>query len=391
MYFNDYKNNLIHTNGDRHSFDAQNIVENTWYDDPNSMVAYFYDYYHDDEPDKNIGLHPENSKTKIPVDIKYNINSYQSMEKDTVDYRIMFKPSYTCSIPYYKEKFENIVHSSFPTGLYLDKKNEKGIWERWLVVAEANVHNNDFPTWSILPCDYKYQWIFKGKKYEMWGVGRSQNSYNAGIWAEYRTERTENQTKFILPYNDISKNIFYKQRMVVSVPLPEPIVWRITKVEGLNSPGVIHYTLYQDMWNNHTDVIELNEDGEVVGMWADFKQDRNLPTNTPMYTEPELNGNYGKITYAGKDPHIKVNGSYKAVTVSYYNSNELLRNQTPGDWSYFIDDTDATDLVKVIEGNNSNTIKIKFLGDEEYLGKVLTIKNTRDNIVAELQLEIVAL
>ena len=29
--------------------------------------------------------------------------------------------------------------------------------------------------------------------------------------------------------------------------------------------------------------------------------------------------------------------------------------------------------------------------DEEYIGKVLTIKNTRDNIVAELQLQIVAL
>lgn len=395
MHFNDYRKVItmdnVHTNGQRHAYESQDIVENTWHDDPASMVVYLYDYYHDDEPDKNIGLHPENSKTKIPVDIKYSVNSYQSMEKDTVDYRIMFKPSYRCNIPYYKEKFEDIVHSSFPTGLYLDKQNEKGVWERWLVVAEANTHNNDFPTWSILPCDYKYQWVIKGKKHEMWGVGRSQNSYNAGIWAEYRTERTENQTKFILPYNDISKTIFYRQRMVVSVPLPEPIVWRITKVEGLNSPGIIHYTLYQDLWNDHTDVIELDEDGKVVGMWADLINEINQPNNTPTLPNPELNGDYAEITYAGRDPHIKVNGSYKAVTVTYYNSKEILKDQTPGDWSYYIDDTDATDLIKVLETDNSNTIKIKFLGDEEYLGKVLTVKNIRNDVVAELQLKIVSL
>lgn len=392
MNFSNYKQSLNgYTNGQQHRADAQSVVENTWYNDPSSMLVYLYDFYHDDEPDKNIGLHPENSKTKIPVDIKYVVNSYQSLEKDTVDYRIMFKPSYRCTVPYYKEKFEDITRSSFPTGLYLDKQNEKGVWERWLVVAEANVHNNDFPTWSILPCDYKYQWVCKGKKYEMWGVGRSQNSYNAGVWAEYRSERTENQTKFILPYNDISKNIFYNQRMVVSVPLPEPIVWRITKVEGLNSPGVIHYTLYQDMWNNHTDIVEYDDDGNVIGMWANLKSDSNLPNNNPILPDPELLGDYAEITFAGKEPHIKVNGSYKAVTITYYNSKEILKDQTPGDWSYYIDDTDVIDLVKVLEGNTPNTIKVKFLGDEEYLGKVLTIKNIRDNIVAELQLQIVAL
>lgn len=180
MNFNDYRQNLtignVYTNGQRHSYEAQDIIEHTWYDDPSSMICYLYDYKHDDQKSTNKGYNPELSKTKIPVEIKYNINSYQSLEKDTVDYRIMFKPSYRCNIPYYKKEFSDIVNSSFPVGLYLDKRNEKGIWEKWLVVAEANTHNNDFPTWSILPCDYKYQWVFKGRKYEMWGVSRSQNS-----------------------------------------------------------------------------------------------------------------------------------------------------------------------------------------------------------------------
>ena len=213
----------------------------------------------------------------------------------------------------------------------------------------------------------------------------------SGVWVDYRFETTENQTKFILPYNDISKNIYYNLRMVVSVPLPEPIVWRISKVEGLNSPGVIHYTLYQDLWNDHTDVIETNEDGKIVGMWADLLHEDNIPTVNPAIPEPESNGNYAEITYAGAKPQIKVNGSYKAVTITYLNSNEVLKDQTPGEWSYWIDDTDASDLVKVLSQESSNTIKVKFIGDEEYLGKVLTVRNTKDNIVAELQLEIISL
>ena len=177
----------------------------------------------------------------------------------------------------------------------------------------------------------------------------------------------------------------------MSVPLPQPIVWRISKVEGLNSPGVIFFTIYQDLWNDHTDVIEKDDDGKIIGMWADLLHEDNIPTINSILPEPELSGNYAEITYSGTKPQIKVNGSYKAVTVTYYNSKEQLKDQTPGDWSYFIDDTDATDLVKVLETDSPNTIKIKFLGDEEYLGKVLTVKNIRDNIVAELQLEIVAL
>lgn len=181
MNFNDYKKSLgvgrTRTNGQRHSYEAQNIIENTWYDDPASMVAYFYDYYHDDQKDLNIGMNPERSKTKIPVDIKYIISAYQSLSKDTVDYRIMFKPSYKCNVPYYKEAFEETCHCEYPLGMYLDIQDEKGVWRKWIVVAEANKYNGDFPNWSILPCTYRYCWVHDGKKYKMWGAPRSQNSY----------------------------------------------------------------------------------------------------------------------------------------------------------------------------------------------------------------------
>lgn len=186
MNFNDYKRILggVNTNGERHSYEAQDIIENTWNDDPASMVAYFYDWDSDDDKSKNRNLHPEKSKTKIPIPIKYIVTSYKSLSKDEVDVSIMFKPSYVCNIPYYKNKFEVPTNSIFPVGLFCDIKDtsgllgNKGVWNRWLVVATADSSNHDFPTYAILPCGYKFQWMSGGKKKEMWGVERSQNSYN---------------------------------------------------------------------------------------------------------------------------------------------------------------------------------------------------------------------
>lgn len=188
MNFSDYKRNLTsngpNTNGQRHSYEAQDIIEATWDDDPASMIAYFYDWDHDDEKDKNRNLNPEKSKTKIPIPIKYIVTSYKSLSKDEVDISIMFQPSYVCNIPYYNDKFIKTTNSVFPTGLFCDIKDtggllgNKGSWNRWLVVMTADSVNHDFPTWAILPCGYKFQWMNGRKKMEMWGVERSQNSYN---------------------------------------------------------------------------------------------------------------------------------------------------------------------------------------------------------------------
>lgn len=194
-----------------------------------------------------------------------------------------------------------------------------------------------------------------------------------------------------MPYNEITKTFFYNSRTIISTDLPEPLAWRTSKVEPFAHRGNILYTLKQDVYDAHHDYVERDEDNNIVGMWADYFKETNLPANNLIMPEPELNGNYAEISYTGAEPHIKVNGSYKKLTLTYLNSGEILKDQTPGDWSYWIDDTEVTDLVKVLETENPNTIKIKFLGDEEYLDKFLTIKNVRNNIVAELQLQIVAL
>ena len=151
------------------------------------------------------------------------------------------------------------------------------------------------------------------------------------------------------------------------------------------------FTFAQDVFDQNHDYIERDENGKLLGMWANYYKESNLPSEDTTTPSSVDYGTYAEITYAGTKPHIKVNGSYKKIILTYYNSNEILKDQTPGEWSYWIDDVNVGELIKVIESDSPNIIKIKFLGDENYLGKVLTIKNIRDDIVGTLQLQIVSL
>ena len=157
---------------------ADTIIESTWYEDLATRTCYLYDFYHDDEPLKLNDLHPEGTE-KIPVDLKYIVNGSQTFAKDAVTYRIMFKPSEEGRdelVPYYKESFIDNYSARFPVGLYIDIEDSNGKYNRWLVVDKANVNDPQFPTYEILRCDYLFQYIYQGKKYQVPGVLRSQNS-----------------------------------------------------------------------------------------------------------------------------------------------------------------------------------------------------------------------
>lgn len=171
-------NGGFRTNGDVRKYQSDQIMEYTFDEDLQTKIVYLYDYFHDDEPDVAFDLHPENSKTKIPVEAKYVQNSYHTLDKDAVDFHLQFKPSFNCYeiVPYYYDMFTKIYNSPEVVGLYCDVPDNKGRYQRWLIVDKGFGDALQFDTWSILRCDYQYRWIRDNKKYKMWGVSRSQNS-----------------------------------------------------------------------------------------------------------------------------------------------------------------------------------------------------------------------
>ena len=173
------------TIGEVHKIESDKIMEYTWNNDIDSKIAYFYTQDRDEEFNVRSDLHPDRTH-KIPIEIKFFEMEYNSLSKDEVAYHIMFKPSFNYKdvVHYYDEEFKNNLNASFPIGLYCDIPDSFGKYNRWLVVGQYREYSNQFPTWLVLPCDHKLQWIYRGKKLESWCVLRSQSSYNAGLWTD---------------------------------------------------------------------------------------------------------------------------------------------------------------------------------------------------------------
>lgn len=377
------------------------LMEVTWDGDIQSKVCYLYDFYHDDEPGKLRNLHPENSKTKTPVDAKYIVSSYQTMDKDQVTYHLQFKPSHKCCVYYYDEVFGDKYDCIYPLGLFVDIPDNDDIYHRWLIVEKADYYAPQFSTYQILPCDYVFQWIFNGKKYEVPGVLRSQNSYNSGLWTDYKMTSIEDQQKFLVPLNEITENLWYNQRMIIDAKVStQPRAWEISKVNRISPNGLVRVTLAQDNFDQHHDYIERDSNNKIIGMWADY-YNTVVSEEDPFIKHANY---YSSITYSGVKPQIKLGGSYKKFTVNFYEnggSDEI--DFKKGEWKFFIKVgeeieggyIDASSVIQVLTESSDlkeNQIKVKFTGDSSFIGQILLISYIdENNIKSFIEMEIVGL
>lgn len=187
--------------------------------------------------------------------------------------------------------------------------------------------------------------------------------------------------------NDISATIFYNQRMIISAPISEPVCWRITKVEDVSPKGVRRLTFAQDKWDQQHDYVEKDENGDVIGMWADYFQSAINPDNIFDSTTALFSSITSRITAPG-NPQIKV-GSYKTFTLTFYEDDSPVDHEV-GEWSFTIDGIDASDLL-TLSYPAPNKVKAKFNGGDEYIGKILHVINTSGEIVSAFDVEIIAL
>lgn len=383
------------TIGQVHKYESDLIMEATWYNDIASRTVYLYDQAHDEEFDLKDDLHPSKTR-KIPVEAKVFEMEYNSLAKDEVAYHLMFKPSYVCNVPYYKDLFASPLGAHFPIGLYCDVPDSNGDYHRWLIVEQYREYANQFPTYLILPVNHKMQWVYKKKKYESWCVVRNQNSYNSGEWAADKTRTVQNQVLAWFSFNDKTQTLFYNQRVAISQVRDIPIVWRCSKINDTSTPGIIKTGYTQQLWDEHTDYVERDDEGNVVGIWADWYSPENPLDPTPIDDKPETNI-YSLITCSGTKAELKVKGGYKKFTCTFYRDDEVTTFDTDGAWAYTIDGSDATPLLNIqtpatVPGMPDNQVKLKFIGGDDYLSSVLTIEyKTTSGISSSLDVAITSL
>ena len=372
---------------------SDKIMDATFPQDIQYQVAYFFDYYHT-TPENRLrleGFDPELDTNPTPIDVKFIAHTKKTYEKDEVTMHIQFRPGHECAVDYYDEVFGKRYNARYPVGLYVWLQGEDGIYRRWLVVATADRDENQFPTWEVLRCDEVFRWIKDGKYYEFPGVSRSQNSYNSGLWIDYKFQQPEDQTKFALPLNRDTEHLYYNTYLVIDANvLTEPRVWQISKVNRSNSKGIAIYTCTQELANQHTLKADYDNDGNVVAWWADWNDGQIAPVPAVPIND-ESTTIIGKISCSGKQ-QIKIGGSAKTFTLTYYDEEGNISDYTPGYWALWIDNVRVPNaIVEYIEMDDSHKLKFKFLGDDSYIGKILKIKNTSGEVTAELDVEIIAL
>ena len=196
LSFDDYKKKAskIGTIGQQLKQMSDEVMQETFDNDPQSKLCYLYDYYHDDQADMEYGYNPALSETKIPVKLKFIVKTYKSMAKDDPEYHIMFEPdawnSMSCKPDWFIKNQER-VSIKFPISLYVDIPDDRGVYYRWIICYHEVA--NQFPKFGVLRCNYRFQWIeddgvYRHKR-QVWGIEATQNSYTSCGTAMYNTAR----------------------------------------------------------------------------------------------------------------------------------------------------------------------------------------------------------
>ena len=401
------KNNGAKTIGQIYKEQSDFLMEKTFWNDPQSKVCYIYDYFHDDQPDKNVGMTYENT-TKTKIDVKFIVKTYQSIDKDQVEYYIQFKPSQKTrfeegdELYYFETDYKRKYGvQDFPIGMMIDIPDDTGLYHKWLICSKEPA--NQFVKYLVLPCNYFLHWVENDGqnryKRSMWVVLRNQNSYTIGTYTDRYFTRPDNQQKLWVSLNSITENFWYNDeenktmRLVVSAPTKNVLIWSVTKIENAQPIGIQKLTLYQTQWNEHTD--NWADDG--YGNYVPYANyyDSNIEPTDPDIPSPTPSTIYGKITASTST--IKVGGSYKTLTLKLYDvdDNEVTDNYSSAtfDWTCYIkgnETDDLSDKVTWLNGSLFNQKKIKFADDRSYLNKILVIKCVVDGIETVEEFELVS-
>ena len=393
------KNNGAKTIGQIYKEQSDWAMEQTFENDIATKTCYIYDHFHDDFFTDEHGItrslaegmtYENTNKTKI--DAKFIVKSYQSMDKDQVEYYLMFRPSQPVrfnegdDLYYYETDFRKRYGATFPIGLFVDVPDDRGIYHKWIVCR--NEPANQFPKYLILPVNYELTWIEKSNdkriKRRMWCCLRQQNSYTIGTYTDRYFTHTDNQDKIWLPMNSITEKFWYtsedskNMRVVVSALTEHPTVWTVTKVENSMPFGIQKLTIYTAFWNEHTDYVNL-ETGE---MYADYFDSEIVPTDPSTKPTPSPVTNI-LATITSSASTIKVGGSYRTLNIKLSNDSGEDVTDTFGDsksnfdWHFEIDDEEYKGIIR--NDLSFCQMKIKFPDDYDYVGKILTIYCTITN------------
>lgn len=291
-----------------------------------------------------------------PIDAKYLIHTYTTINADNVDYFIQFRPT------------EHGKNPNIRVGALIFVPDDLGVYNLWMIVQRDD--RPQFPQFYILKCNLLLKWLveekdwpmFEGKHVDVgtifsWAVQRTQSSYNSGVWTDYVSTRTENQLKAIVSTNSDTNTIVYNERFVISENPLRRVSWEVSKCETTTTFGLTKLTFTQELEHDDIDNVswinlESNNFSDTqTGIDYDFYKAREND-NSAHESNMSSKTDSSMIYYSGVRPVMKIGGSYKTFTAGLVKYGNVVQNRPYWKIEYYNSD----DLVC--------TIKFTYVNDE---------------------------
>ena len=172
----------------------------------------------------------------------------------------------------------------------------------------------------------------------------------------------------------------------------EPYVYIITKVDNTSPKGIIAFTVKQDRFEPDHDFVGLDPLSENYGdMYADYYSSDIEPGHDekqPSYRLVIHSSNYNVRLGTSKVLTAKIYDAYDNEIIDRYPSIKCI-------WNFNINDGDNKLIVVDDEygskPGNEFKCKFKFNGDEKYIDKNIYVTCQFDEMIADAQLDIIAL
>lgn len=329
------------------------VIEQTWDRDPNYRQVYVVRVNH--------GL-PEVTDKHELIDVKFNVETYQTIASD--------EPAYLLQFRHGAEK----LNPDIAIGSYVYMEDEDGEWKWWLLVGEDE--RPQFRQYHILECNLTIKWVVDNQIHTCLVVQRYQNSYSSGLKSGSVITGVDDVTAIWVPTNVNTQTIGYNQRFLISDAGRTPaLCYEVSKISDTSPIGITKFSLTQTTFNEKTDNAEL--------MIADYWKSSVEPTEPDI---EEIISVTASITYSGTTATIKVGGSQKVFTPAFTGEgvtvDKWLVSDENGDIS---GDTENYTITR-----DGELLKIKVATNYNLIGKVLIIQVIgTDGSCAEVSIEIV--
>lgn len=329
-------------------------------------------------------------------DAKYQKHTTPSILKDNVDYYLQFRPKVHYPIGTYviipdDSSFDiNLSDDELENPFNQDVSNRT---EWWLIVGRTD--SDSYVRYSVLKCNWNFQWIYDGKIQSCYGCSRNANSYTSGQWTDEYTTTLDNLTSAWLPdiyhvYKDNyeslgmcdGRTIMYGVRFMITNNDIDPKVYSVSKIIELAPKGILKLTLKQDDFNPKRDNVEL----KICDYYNDTGNDNisDESSTQDVFKTSTINWIFlnedGKLDESAQGTEMLTRG-----VISYFKV-EFSDNNIVPKWSISINNDELTDdekdyyigLIKV-EKPTDNILSVKPAKAGSLVGMEFTLSVSDSN------------